>query len=337
MKIIVTGVAGFIGMHVAKYLLKRGDKVIGIDNMNSFYDPKLKFARLEELKKFNNFSFHKVDIVEKKEISNIFSKSNPQKVIHLAAQAGVRYSIQNPEEFIKSNLVGFANILENCRNFEIEHFVYASSSSVYGGNAFMPFSESHSVNHPISLYAATKKSNELTAHAYSHLYKIPSTGLRFFTVYGPWGRPDMALFKFTQNIINNETIDIYNFGKMDRDFTYVSDIAEGVVKTLDKVASPSNNYDAFNPNPSISSAPFRIYNIGNGNPVSLIEYINTLENVLGIKAKINFMDMQKGDVKSTHSDNTALDKWVGFKPRTSINEGVKFFVDWYKEFYKINK
>lgn len=335
MKIIVTGVAGFIGMHVAKYLLIRGDEVIGIDNINSFYDPKLKLARLEQLKKFNQFSFIKVDIVDKKEISDIFSKTKPQKVIHLAAQAGVRYSIQNPEEFINSNLVGFANILENCRNFEIEHFVYASSSSVYGGNTLMPFSESHSVNHPVSLYAATKKSNELTAHAYSHLYKIPSTGLRFFTVYGPWVRPDMALFKFTKNIINNEPIDIYNFGKMDRDFTYVDDIAEGVVKTLDKVASPSADYDAFNPNPSISSAPFRIYNIGNGNPVSLIEYINTLENVLGIKAKINFMDMQKGDVKSTHSDNSALDQWVGFKPRTSINEGVKIFVDWYKEFYRI--
>ena len=337
MKIIVTGVAGFIGMHVAKYLLKRGDEVVGIDNINSFYESKLKLARLEELKKFNQFSFNKKDIAEKKEISDIFFKTKPQKVIHLAAQAGVRYSIQNPSEFIKSNLVGFANILENCRNFDIEHFVYASSSSVYGGNTLMPFSESDSVNHPISLYAATKKSNELMAHAYSHLYKIPSTGLRFFTVYGPWGRPDMALFKFTKNIINNEPIDIYNFGKMNRDFTYVDDIAEGVIKTLDKAASPSADYDSYNPNPSISSAPFRIYNIGNGNPVSLIEYISTLENVLGIKAKINFMDMQKGDVKSTHSNNSALDKWIGFKPRTSIKEGIKIFVDWYREFYKIKK
>jgi len=240
MKIIVTGVAGFIGMHTAKYLLKRGDDVIGIDNINDYYDPQLKLARLKEIKKFDKFDFHKVDIVNKDEIEGIFLKTKPQKVIHLAAQAGVRYSILNPEKYIQSNLNGFANIIENCRNFAIKHFVYGSSSSVYGGNTLLPFSEKHSVDHPLSLYAATKKSNELMAHAYSHLYKIPSTGLRFFTVYGPWGRPDMALFKFTKNILDRKQIDIFNHGKMHRDFTYIDDIVEGVVRALDKPPTSIN-------------------------------------------------------------------------------------------------
>jgi len=335
MKIIVTGVAGFIGMHTTKYLLERGDEIVGIDNINNYYDPQLKLARLKKLKQFEKFTFYKVDIVNKNEIDSIFLKTKPQRVIHLAAQAGVRYSIENPRKYIESNLTGFANILENCRNFDIEHFVYGSSSSVYGGNTLLPFSEEHSVDHPLSLYAATKKSNELMAHAYSHLYKIPSTGLRFFTVYGPWGRPDMALFKFTKNIINRKPIDIYNYGKMHRDFTYIDDIVEGVIRTLDKPAVSVSKNDISKSNLSISNAPYKIFNIGNGNSISLIKYVNTLENVLGIKANINFMDMQKGDVTSTDADNSALNNWVGFKPSTSIDNGIKSFVDWYKEFYHV--
>ena len=335
MKIIVTGVAGFIGMHTAKYLLKRGDDVIGIDNINDYYDPQLKLARLKEIKKFDKFDFHKVDIVNKDEIEGIFLKTKPQKVIHLAAQAGVRYSILNPEKYIQSNLNGFANIIENCRNFAIKHFVYGSSSSVYGGNTLLPFSEKHSVDHPLSLYAATKKSNELMAHAYSHLYKIPSTGLRFFTVYGPWGRPDMALFKFTKNILDRKQIDIFNHGKMHRDFTYIDDIVEGVVRALDKPPTSINKNNISKFNTSMSNAPYKIFNIGNGNSISLIKYVKTLEDVLGIKAIINFMDMQQGDVTSTDADNSALDKWVGFKPSTQIEKGVKSFVDWYKEFYSV--
>lgn len=335
MKILITGVAGFIGMHVAKCLLERGDTIIGLDNINNFYSKQLKLARLKELKKFKKFSFYKVNIVNKKAISKIFLDTKPKKVIHLAAQAGVRYSINNPEIYIKSNLNGFANIIENCKNFAIEHLVFGSSSSVYGGNTLMPFSESHSVDHPISLYAATKKSNELIAHSYSHLYKIPTTGLRFFTVYGPWGRPDMALFKFTKNIIEKKTIEIFNFGNLKRDFTFIDDITRGVIKVLDKIATPCKNYDSSKPNPSISDAPYRILNIGNNNPVSLMKFVNTLENSLGQKAKIKLIEMQKGDVFSTHSDNTALDNWVGFKPSISIEEGIKSFVDWYKSFYRV--
>jgi UDP-glucuronate 4-epimerase len=335
MKILITGVIGFIGMHVAKYLLDRGDEIIGIDNISDYYEPQLKLARLKILRKYKKFYFCKVDINQKKKIYNIFSNKKPQRVIHLAAQAGVRYSIVNPEEYIKVNLNGFANIIENCRNFGIEHLVYASSSSIYGANTSVPFSEDHTTDHPISLYAATKKSNELIAHAYSHLYKIPSTGLRFFTVYGPWGRPDMALFKFTKNILNKKSIEVYNSGKMNRDFTYIDDIVDGVVRVLDKVATPSNDYNPFKPNPSISIAPFRIFNIGNGTSIPLMKYINTLEDVLGIKAKIKFIEMQKGDVISTHADNTALNSWVGFKPSTLINKGIKKFVDWYRAFYHV--
>jgi UDP-glucuronate 4-epimerase len=335
MKILITGVAGFIGMHVAKYLLERGDTIIGIDNINNYYDTKLKLARLKQLNKFNKFNFHKLDIFKKKKINTIFSNTKPQRVVHLAAQAGVRYSILNPEKYINSNLCGFANILENCRNFDVEHLVYASSSSVYGGNTSMPFCEDHFADHPISLYAATKKSNELSAHAYSHLYKIPTTGLRFFTVYGPWGRPDMALFKFTKNILTKKSIEVYNSGKMNRDFTYIDDIVDGVVRVLDKVATPSGDYNQSKPNPSISNAPFRIFNIGNGKSIPLMKYINTLEDILGIKAKIKFIEMQKGDVISTHADNTALNRWVGFKPSTLINKGIKKFVDWYRAFYHV--
>jgi UDP-glucuronate 4-epimerase len=335
MKILITGVIGFIGMHVAKYLLDRGDEIIGIDNISNYYNPQLKLARLKILRKYKKFYFYKVDINQKKKIYNIFSNKKPQRVIHLAAQAGVRYSIVNPEEYIKVNLNGFTNILENCRNFDIEHLVYASSSSIYGANTSVPFSEDHTADHPISLYAATKKSNELIAHAYSHLYKIPSTGLRFFTVYGPWGRPDMALFKFTKNILTKKSIEVYNFGKMNRDFTYIDDIVDGVVRVLDKVATPSGDYNQSKPNPSISNAPFRIFNIGNGKSIPLMKYINTLEDILGIKAKIKFIEMQKGDVISTHADNTALNRWVGFKPSTLINKGVKKFVDWYRAFYHV--
>ena len=334
MNILLTGVAGFIGMHVCQSLLERGETVIGIDNINNYYDKKLKLGRLKQLKKYKKFTFYKVDISDRKKIDNIFLKTKPQKVVHLAAQAGVRYSIVNPNEYIKTNLCGFSNILENCRNFSIKHFVYASTSSVYGGNTLMPFREDQYTDHPVSLYAATKKSNELVAHAYSNLYKIPSTGLRFFTVYGPWGRPDMALFKFTKNILNKKPIDIYNYGKMKRDFTYIDDVVIGVIKVLDKIATPSKIYNSKKPNPSISNAPFRVFNIGNGKPVPLIKYVNTLENILGIKAKINYMDMQKGDVLSTYADNSSLDEWVGFKPSTSINKGIKSFVEWYKAFYQ---
>ena len=335
MKTLLTGAAGFIGMHTALKLLKRGDEVVGIDNINNYYDPLLKQARLNRLKDFNNFKFIKSDISDDKNITKIFKEDSFQKVIHLAAQAGVRYSIENPQEYINSNLVGFANILENCRTSKIDHLVYASSSSVYGGNELLPFREKHNVDHPISLYAATKKSNELSAHAYSHLYKIPTTGLRFFTVYGPWGRPDMALFLFTKNILENKPINVFNKGQMIRDFTYIDDIVEGVVKTSDKPASPSLDYDPKNPNPSISDAPYKVFNIGNGDPIPLMDYISSIENALGISAQINLMEAQKGDVISTCADNSELEKWIGFKPSTSINNGVKKFTDWYKDFYKI--
>ena len=333
MKIIITGAAGFIGMHSAKFLLERGEEVIGVDIIDNYYDTKLKLARIKKLKEFKKFTFYKVDIVNKDAISKIFLKIKPRKVIHLAAQAGVRYSIENPDKYIQSNLIGFSNILENCRNFKIEHLVYGSSSSVYGANKLTPFSEDHSTDCPLSLYAATKKSNELMAHAYSHLYKIPSTGLRFFTVYGPWGRPDMALFKFTKNILNKKPIDVFNNGKMDRDFTYIDDITEGIIKILDKPATSFDNKNKLKFNRSFGNAPYRIFNIGNGHPVSLIKYIKTLEKLLGVKAIVNFMEMQKGDVKSTNADNSALEEWVGFKPSTTINKGIKNFVDWYKDYY----
>lgn len=335
MKVLITGVAGFIGMHVAQTLLENGNIVIGLDNINSYYSRRLKLARLSNLQKYKKFNFYKVNIFNEKNVNDIFLKTKPTRVIHLAAQAGVRYSIKKPKEYIKTNLNGFANILENCRNFDIEHLVYGSSSSVYGNNKAAPFNESNSTDHPISLYAATKKSNELTAHAYSYLYKIPTTGLRFFTVYGPWGRPDMALFKFTKNILNNKPIEIYNFGKMQRDFTYIDDITKGIIKVLNKKATASDNHNAFKPNSSISDAPYRILNIGNGKTISLMKFLKTLENSLGKKAKIKFMEIQKGDVLFTHANNKALHKWVGFKPTISIEKGIKKFVNWYKSFYNI--
>ena len=335
MKILLTGAAGFIGMHVASKLLKRGDSVIGIDNLNSYYDPELKKERLKLLNNFERFNFKKIDISDSDEIKNIFSKHKFDRVVHMAAQAGVRYSIENPSEYIKSNLLGFGNIIENCRNNKVEHFVYASSSSVYGGNTKTPFKENHSVDHPISLYAATKKSNELHAHVYSHLYGLPSTGLRFFTVYGPWGRPDMALFKFTKNIFENKPIDVYNSGKMVRDFTYIDDIVEGVIRVTDKISLPSNMHDANNPNASISDAPYRIFNIGCGQPTNLMDYIKAIEENIGVKAEMNFLEAQPGDVLITSSDNQLLNDWIEFMPSTSIDVGVKKFIDWYRKFYKI--
>lgn len=335
MKILVTGVAGFIGMHVAISFLERGDTVIGIDSMNKYYDRQLKLARLKKLKKFKNFIFGKMDITNKKKIINIFDNTRLDRVVHLAAQAGIRYSITNPEEYIKSNLIGFANILENCRNFKIKHLVYASSSSVYGLNTLMPFKESHSTNHPVSLYAASKKSNELLAHSYSHLYGLPTTGLRFFTVYGPWSRPDMALFKFTKSIIENKPLDVFNSGKMLRDFTYIDDITKAVVKSSDKIAIKSKYHNSDKPNPSISSAPFRIFNIGNDKPTSLIDYIKAIEHAVGKKAKMRLLDFQPGDVASTFSDTSQLNNWINFKPNTPIRLGVKKFVQWFREFYKV--
>ena len=334
MKILITGVAGFIGFHTCKGLLERGEIVLGIDNINDYYDPKLKQKRLEILNKYKNFFFYKIDITEKPSLDKIFLDEKPEKVIHLAAQAGVRYSIERPDLYIRSNLVGFTNVLECSKDLLVKHLVFASSSSVYGGNTTLPFSEKQSVDHPVSLYAATKKSNELIAHTYSHLFKLPITGLRFFTVYGPWGRPDMSFFKFTHNILNNEPIDVFNHGKMNRDFTYIDDIVHGVINSLDKIATPSRKHNSNLPNPSISNAPFRIFNLGNGQPFSLIDYIHSLENALGVKAKMNFIDLQKGDIISTHSDNSLIEEWIGFKPVFSLNDGIKKFVEWYIGFYK---
>lgn len=333
MKIIITGVAGFIGMHVAESLLVRGEEVIGIDNINDYYDTNLKKARLERLKSFEKFIFYKANIESSKEILQIFESHNPQKVIHLAAQAGVRYSITNPHAYIDANVVGFINILEACRNHKVTHLTYASSSSVYGGNTQMPFSEHDNVDHPVSLYAATKKANELMAHTYSHLYNLPTTGLRFFTVYGPWGRPDMALFLFTRSIIQGKPIDVFNNGLMTRDFTFIDDIVEGVIRVSDKTAVPNDNYNSDLPDPSSSNAPYRIFNIGNSNPTPLMDYIEAIEKALGKEAIKNYLPMQMGDVPATSADTDELNNWIGFKPNTSIDEGVLKFVKWYKSFY----
>ena len=329
----MTGVAGFIGMHSAKKLLDEGHEIIGIDNLNDYYDVSLKEDRLHTLKDYKNFRFLKLDIKDQKDLLNLFKKESPQRVLHLAAQAGVRYSIQNPYVYIDSNIQGFINILEGCRATKTEHLVYASSSSVYGGNEKTPFSEHDNVDHPISLYAATKKANELMAHTYSHLYQIPSTGLRFFTVYGPWGRPDMALFLFTKAILKGEAINIFNHGKMIRDFTYIDDIVESLVRVMDKVATPDASFDAKHPDPATSHAPYRIFNIGNNQPTPLMDYIEAIESALDKKAIKNLMDMQPGDVPLTSADTSELNQWVNFKPNTSIKEGVKRFVDWYKNYY----
>jgi UDP-glucuronate 4-epimerase len=333
MKILVTGIAGFIGMHSAKKLLDDGHEVIGIDNLNDYYDVTLKEDRLKLLEGYKSFRFLKLDIKDQKDVVDLFKKESPQRVLHLAAQAGVRYSIKNPYVYIDSNIQGFINILEGCRAIKTEHLVFASSSSVYGGNTKVPFSEHDNVDHPVSLYAATKKANELMAHTYSHLYQIPTTGLRFFTVYGPWGRPDMSPMLFTKAILADEPIQVFNHGDMMRDFTYIDDIVASVNETLFKTATPNRNFDGQHPDPATSHAPYRIFNIGNSHPVPLMQFIETIEDALGKKAIKKMMGMQAGDIKITSADTSELNQWVNFKPNTSIKEGVKRFIDWYKTYY----
>ena len=334
MKTLVTGAAGFIGYHLCERLLARGEEVVGIDNLNNYYDVRLKQARLERLEASEGFRFEKLDLADREGMARLFQRERFQRVAHLGAQAGVRYSIENPQVYIDSNLVGHANVLEGCRHADVDHLVYASSSSVYGANTVMPFSVHHNVDHPISLYAATKKANELMAHTYSHLYGLPTTGLRFFTVYGPWGRPDMAMFVFTKAIIEGKPINVFNHGKMQRDFTYIDDIVEGVVRTLDKPAEPNPGWTSESPDPGTSSAPYRVYNIGNNNPVELMTLIETIEEEVGREAIKNFMDMQSGDVPATYADVDDLARDVGFVPSTPIEEGVSRFVGWYREYYR---
>jgi len=329
-KILVTGAAGFIGFHLSKRLLARGDEVVGLDNLNDYYDVNLKKARLSQLEEQANFRFIKLELADREGMAQLFARENIQRVVNLAAQAGVRYSIENPHAYVDSNLVGFVNLLEGCRHHAVEHLVFASSSSVYGLNTQLPFSVHHNVDHPISLYAATKKANELMAHTYAHLYNLPTTGLRFFTVYGPWGRPDMALFKFTKGILEDQPIDVYNRGQMKRDFTYIDDIVEGVIRVLDKI--PKAN-PAWSGDTSTSLAPYRLYNIGNNNPVELMQYIETLEKMLGKTAKKNLLPMQAGDVQATYADVDDLVQDVDFKPQTLIEEGIGRFVEWYRHYY----
>ena len=333
MKFLVTGAAGFIGFHTCKRLLEAGHKVVGLDNMNDYYDVNLKQARLDLLQS-SLFSFHKVELADREGIARLFAEEKFNRVIHLAAQAGVRYSLENPHAYADSNLIGYLNILEGCRHHKVEHLLYASSSSVYGLNRKMPFSTDDSVDHPVSLYAATKKANELMAHTYSHLYGIPTTGLRFFTVYGPWGRPDMALFKFTKAMLEGKSIDVYNYGKMKRDFTYVDDIVEAIVRVQDVIPQPNPEWTVENGSPANSSAPYRVYNIGNSSPVELMDYITALEEALGMEAEKNMMPIQPGDVLETSADTKPLYDLVGFKPQTTVKEGVQNFVHWYKEYYK---
>ena len=334
MKILLTVDAGFIGMHVSQLLLARGDEVIGIDNLNDYYDVSLKEARLARLQAQPNFRFVRLDIADRSGMATLFEKERPQRVVHLAAQAGVRYSLENPHAYVDSNLVGFMNILEGCRHAGVEHLVYASSSSVYGGNTRMPFSEHDNVDHPVSLYAASKKANELMAHTYSHLFQMPTTGLRFFTVYGPWGRPDMALFLFARAILEDRPIDVFNHGKMRRDFTYIDDIAEGVVRLLDCPPAANPNFDEEQPDPGSSWAPYRVCNIGNHQPVELMDYISTLEKALGRTAQKNFLPLQDGDVPATCADTSSLQALTGFAPQTSVAIGVQRFVDWYVDYYR---
>ena len=334
MKVLVTGVAGFIGSQTARALLARGDHVIGIDNLNDYYDVNLKLERLDLLKGRNNFHFIKADLGERGEIEAAFAEHRPERVINLAAQAGVRYALQNPRSYVDSNLVGFLNILEGCRHHGVEHLVYASSSSVYGANTQMPYSVHDNVDHPLSLYAASKKANELMAHSYSHLFHLPVTGLRFFTVYGPWGRPDMSLFLFTRKILAGEPIDVFNFGHHARDFTFIDDIVEGVIRTLDKVAAPNPDWNGMQPDPGTSTAPYRLYNIGNNNPVELMYFIECIEKALGKTARKNMLPMQPGDVPKTFADVDALVADIGFQPKTPIEVGVQRFVDWYRDFYR---
>ncbi|CEP81824.1 NAD-dependent epimerase [Paraclostridium sordellii] len=334
-KILITGSSGFIGFHLSNLLLKKGYEVVGIDNMNDYYDVKIKEGRLEILKKYEDFTFYKIDLKDKEDIDNLFEKQGFDYVINLAAQAGVRYSIENPYAYVDSNLIGFVNILEACRNYPVKHLLYASSSSVYGGNKVAPFSTEHQVDHPVSLYAATKKSNELMAHTYSHLYKIPTTGLRFFTVYGPWGRPDMAYFSFTDAILKDKPINVFNHGKMERDFTYIDDIVEGIYKLLLLTPKSNPDWDETKDKLSESFAPYKVYNIGNNQPVQLEKFISVLEDKIGKKAVKNYMAMQPGDVVRTYADTSDLERAIGFKPSTSIEDGLEKFVNWYKEFYNI--
>jgi UDP-glucuronate 4-epimerase len=335
MKILVTGTAGFIGNALSLRLLERGDEVVGIDNLNDYYDVQLKRDRRDRLLAHRNYTDIECNLEDAATISAAFKQHAPQRVVNLAAQAGVRYSLQNPQAYVSSNLVGFVNILEACRHHNVEHLVYASSSSVYGANTSMPFSVHNNVDHPLSLYAASKKANELLAHTYSHLYRLPTTRLRFFTVYGPWGRPDMALFLFTKAILAGQPIDVFNHGKHRRDFTYIDDIVEGVMRTLDRVATVDPQWDSAAPDPATSSAPYRLYNIGSNNPIELMRYIETLEKCLGRVAEKNFLPMQAGDVPATYADVDALIDDVGYKPATSIEDGIARFVEWYKAYYRI--
>lgn len=336
MKFLVTGAAGFIGFHVSERLLNAGHQVIGIDNLNDYYDVNLKQARLDLLAPHSSFRFEKIDLADRNAMAELFATEKFDRVIHLAAQAGVRYSIDNPLAYADSNLVGHLNVLEGCRHNKVGHLLYASSSSVYGLNRKLPFSTDDSVDHPISLYAATKKANELMSHTYSHLYGLPTTGLRFFTVYGPWGRPDMALFKFTRAIVEGKSIDVYNHGQMRRDFTYIDDIAEAIVRLQDVIPQPDAQWTVEEGTPATSSAPYRVYNIGNSNPVTLMDYITALETSLGKVAQKNMLPMQPGDVLETSADTQALYDVIGFKPQTSVQDGVQRFVDWYKAFYKVS-
>lgn len=333
MKILVTGSAGFIGFHLAQRLLSQGEEIVGLDNLNDYYDVRLKTDRLKKLSGASLFRFVKMDLADKEAIGGLFQKERFDRVIHLAAQAGVRYSLENPHVYVESNLSGFLHILEGCRHTEVPHLAYASSSSVYGANTRMPFSIHDNVDHPVSLYGATKKANELMAHAYSHLYRIPTTGLRFFTVYGPWGRPDMALFLFTKAILEGKPIDVFNHGRMQRDFTYIDDIVEGIVRVTEKIPSPNPEWDGARPDPGTSRAPYRVYNIGNNNPVELLRLIAVLEDCLGKKAERRLLPIQPGDVPATYADVDDLMRDVGFKPATPIEEGVQRFVAWYKDYY----
>lgn len=338
MKVLVTGAAGFIGSHVSLYLLERGDEVVGLDNLNDYYDVSLKEARLDRVKAHanaNNFTFVKMAVEEREAMAELFAEHSFDKVVHLAAQAGVRYSLENPHAYIDANIVGFMNILEGCRHNKVKHLVYASSSSVYGANESMPFSVHDNVDHPVSLYAASKKANELMAHTYSHLYDLPTTGLRFFTVYGPWGRPDMALFLFTKAILAGKPIDVFNYGNHRRDFTYIDDIVEGIIRTLDNTAESNPEWDGKAPDPGTSKAPWKVYNIGAQTPVQLLDYIETLETALGKKAEKNLLPLQLGDVPDTYADVEALANDVNYRPKTTIKEGIGNFVNWYTDFYSV--
>ncbi len=335
MKILVTGAAGFIGSTLGIKFLERGDEVVGLDNMNDYYDVSLKQARLDRLMPFDNFKFIKLDVADQAGMKEMFEQEKFDRVVHLAAQAGVRYSLENPQAYVDANVVGFMNILEGCRHNKVANLVYASSSSVYGANTSMPFSIHDNIDHPVSMYAATKKANELMAHTYSHLFGLPTTGLRFFTVYGPWGRPDMSLFMFTKNIIEGKPIDVFNYGDHQRDFTYVDDIVEGVTRCVDRIATPNPEWTGDKPDPGTSKAPYRIYNIGNNNPVNLMTFIETLENALGKKAEKNMLPLQMGDVPATYANVDDLVKDMGYKPEMDLETGIQNFVNWYKEFYKV--